>query len=360
MATFELFDTDEKLLSLKKRWDEIVVKRRNVSVFQTFEWNYYGWKVVESKKNPKSRPYVLYVTRDGHDAQRAILPFRLDPDGVLSFLCTSLTDVQDAIVPSHDDNWSVFFADIAKYIVGRPEIKRLCLTKLEPTSEMLTYLGAVMPNGCIYQYNAHSILKLENAKELSLSFKHIDSKGRSYIRSLLRSHENLEFRVYDDPLVKFPFEKIMKLRDYMVSSGKRLATACTDDAIRFMGKLYERGLCEIATLVDSDNEFCLVQFQPKIGDGIVFWIVLYKEGKMVSAANAKYMAYRIASSEKVSFDFGTGLYPYKLGTFRPEVTHLFALRGSVTKSFRVMDFLRDEYCLLRQYAKEFLRCQSSK
>lgn len=351
MATFELFDTDEKLLSLKGRWEEILAQKCKASVFQTFEWNYYGWKVVESKKYPKARPYVLYVKRDGHDMQRAILPFRLDSDGVLRFLCTSLTDVQDAIVPSHDDNWSVFFTDIAKYVIGLPEIKGFDLTKLEASSEMLTYLGVNMPNGEISKYDAHSILKLGNAKELSQLFKHIDSKGRSYIRSLIHSHENLEFRVYDDPSVKFPFEQIVKLRDYMVASGKRSATACTDEAIHFMETLYQVGLCEIATLIDSRNEFCLVQFQPKMGSRIVFWIVLYKEGKMVSAANAKYMAYKTACSKEVVFDFGTGAYSYKLGTFRPEVIHLFAFRKAVAKSPTIVDFLREEYHLLRRYSK---------
>lgn len=361
MATFELFDTDEKLLSLKGRWDEILAKKKcNASVFQTFEWNYYGWKVVESKKFPESHPYVLYVTCDGHGTQRAILPFRLDSDGVLKFLCTSLTDVQDAIVPSHDENWSVFFTEIAKYIIGRPEIKRLDLTKMEATSEMLAYLGVEMPNGEISKYNAHSILKLGNTEEFSQSFKHIDAKGRKRIRRLIRSYDDLEFRVYDDPLVQFPFEKIVKLRDHMVFSGKRVLASCTDDAIRFMGELYERGFCDIATLVDSSNEFSLVQFRPKIGNRIVFWIALYKDGKMVSAASAKYMAYKTADSDMVTIDFGTGLYSYKLGTFHPEVIHLFALRKSVAKSPTIMDFLHDEYRLLHRYAKGFLQVLLSK
>ncbi len=71
---------------------------------------------------------------------------------------------------------------------------------------------------------------------------------------------------------------------------------------------------------------------------------------MTTLVDACYMANRAKQGDCV-FDFGTGAYAYKLGTYRPEVEHLYTLY-TYTLTFR--HFYQECKEALRQYVKGLL------
>ena len=84
------------------------------------------------------------------------------------------------------------------------------------------------------------------------------------------------------------------------------------------GSFFLRGLNLITLILFS---FCLTLLHGKF---INFWVVLYDAAGMTTAVDARYMAERSLSADRV-FDFGIGAYSYKLGTFRPLVEHVYSL-----------------------------------
>lgn len=356
MATFKIISSETEFRALQPRWAEIVNKCPHANVFKTFEWNYFGWTMVESVKCPDAKPYIIYVTRDGHEDEKAILPFRLHADGTLRFLCSSMTDVQDAIVAEHNENWHVFFSDIARFLMEQAEIKYYDLTKMEGDSELLAFLSVHLPSWAVVKCDVHSVIRLMANEEISGAFTHITSKDRSYLRKLMQSYPEDHFNIYSlESKKKFPKEKIIELTNRMISCGRRSKNPYALITTDFMGVLYEKGLCEVAAL-ESDETADLLSYRllppvSSIGLGnIVFWVVKYADTKMTTVADIKYMAHK-TKTMSAGFDFGTGGYSYKLGTFRPNVIPLYAIKVLKTDDATFVNLLRDIYHAVLKYMK---------
>lgn len=348
MATIKVIRDKEEFAGLRDEWESLLGTRRDTRVFQSFDWNWEVWQRYHGTMRPQESLFILRVTRDGHPNEKAIFPFYLDDHGVLRLIGYMMADVLDCIVPDHADNWHILFADVVSFLREQKEVKGICFDKVEANSELLLYFGTYWPDALIARQETYSYFHTDQGKDVSAQFPHLPSKDRSYLRSLFKKHVGLEYVLFSkEGGSAYPREKILRLRDWMVSQKMRLYDACPDVFIDVMGGLFDVGLCEVACLVDEAGEFSLMSYRLVSGSHINYWLVLYKDGALTTICDVEYIAHKAAAGAFIH-DFGIGAYSYKLGTFRPLLGHLYQLkdRPNTLKSL-VIDF----YWLLRRYVK---------
>ena len=110
----------------------------------------------------------------------------------------------------------------------------------------------------------------------------------------------------------------------MVGHTRKDTFFLSDDMIDFIQRLYEESVCEITVLRQNGTTEALA-FRLLKGDHINFWIVLYTDPHLTSELYLRYMSEKTKKSSYV-YDFGVGVYGYKLGTYRPSVNVTFSLR----------------------------------
>lgn len=350
MATINLIETEEKLLLLKEEWDALVAANPMARVFQTFDWNIAMWSIYHRRMTPGGRLYVINAVREGHD-EKAIFPFWLDNKGVLRFISSAYSDMCDAVYAQHTGNWDNFYCDVAKFILDDKRVKSLALSKLVEGSEILDYFGVCFPDVEIKRQFPFSYLPVAKSDNISDALGHLTSKERSYIRSLLKKHPEFDFKIFSKSTGDaFPRAGIVELRDDMVKAGKRVLTAVPDVSIDCMEAVYEKGLCEVAVLSNESGRFELASYRVKNGNIINFWMVLYRDGALTTEVDARYIAQKAVERDYI-YDWGIGVYAYKLGTFRPLVSNVFTLE---TKTYSVANLLRDVKSVVKGYVKSWI------
>lgn len=351
MATIKLIESEEEFAQLKPEWDELVAGNPSFRVFQTFDWVWSVWVHWHKKLRPSDRLFIIHATRDRHP-EKALFPFCLTSDGTLEFISSAYSDLSDAIYKSHTDNWDSFYCDVAKYIQEDSRVKSLSLTKLNEGSELLNFFSVCFPRACVQRQYPYSYLEVGRGEELSASLGHLNSKERSYVRSLLKKGSELQFEIYAKAMgMPFPRTEILELRDHMVSTGARQLVAVPNESVDCMEAAYEKGLCEVAVLKDERGVFHLASYRLLLGRHVNFWMVLYREGSLTTVADAKYMAAKIVDGDYL-FDWGIGVYAYKLGTFRPRVGNVYHL---TVHPKRFKWFLTDFKEAAKTVARRYLR-----
>lgn len=347
MATVKIIETDEDFISLKKEWDSILSNKRNVRIFQTFDWNYFAWTVYHRREFTNSRLFLLHCTRDGHRDQRAILPLCITDNGTLHFIGQNISDVLDIIVPEHEDNWHSFYKDIVKFLSEADAVKEIDFHKLEGDSEFLQYLTVYMGNAEVLRMDSYSYLPVKRTDDFPGSLSHLTSKERSYIRSLSRKYSECEYKTISlrngDV---YPKSEMTHLRDLMCALKMREKSFMPDAAIELLESIYNAGKCDISILC---RDGIPVEMSTRLyADAIInFWIVLYEEPAMTTVVDARYMAERAAVADCV-FDFGTGAYAYKLGSYRPLVRNLYRFKA---RNLSFINYVKDIWAVNRLYIK---------
>lgn len=352
MATIKIVRTEEEFLALKPKWDSLTGRGAvDNRVFQTFDWNYGVWTIYHRRLRPTDRLYILHAIRDGHQGEEAIFPFCLSKEGRLEFIASNYSDVLDVVYAKGDVNWHILFADVARFLIEQPDIKSIQLCKMDGTSDLVNYWGCYLKNVEIHQEYAYSFLKLSQAADLPAALKHLPSKDRSYIRVLLKNHDQLCFKIYAKARGnEYPGAVVRQLRDAMVTAGTRTYSSVPDEALECMAYVYGMGLCEVSVLTDSKGDARIAAFRVLSGRHINFWVVLYSDAKLVTQCDAMYMSEKLKKGE-YTFDWGIGVYSYKLGTFRPEVRQLYTLKSGPRTARR---FCGDMGMIVRSYVRAWL------
>lgn len=352
MAQIKIIRSEEGLQELKPEWDTICASQEDVRVFQTFEWNYNGWIHYQTKHYEGCQLFVLHATRDGHPDQRLILPFCRFRDGRVEFIAQMISDVVDAVVPVHQDNWNNFYADIIEFLNASQEVESISFIHVTGSSEFVKYLMVYGKRLKMVRMDSYSYLCVRKTDSFSASLVHMTSKERSYVKSLLGKTFDGNYRVLSRAAGDvFPQTELLRLRDWMCKAGLRDIRFFPDEMLEFIGGVYNDGFCEIAVIEQDDGALDAASFRIFQKSHINFWVVFYKEVQLTTLLDCKYMAEKAACGDYV-FDFGTGAYKYKLGTFRPLVDTLYRVASEH------MDFwglLRDFRHIIRVYLRYWIK-----
>ncbi len=351
----KILSSIEEASSLKGAWNLMVGKNPHLRLFQSFDWNYRLWTEYYAKRFPDSRLFVLVATRDGHDDEKAILPLFVDGNKTLRFIGDQYADSLDMVSPAHTNNWHSLMKDIVEFLGKSDMFDSVSLEKMPGNSELLQYLGVYYKKDRAVLRRSTSIshVVVADPTDISTAFPQLNSKERSYLRSILKKNGKSEFIIYskkngDD----YPKREITELRDWLVEHGERDSTALPDELIDIMGGLYDDGRCELAVCkIDGKWDLASYRLIDTDPQHVIFWVVLHRNPQLTTVADVNYILAKAKEGLRI-FDFGTGAYSYKMGTFRPAVSNVYDFE---TRKPTWREFVRDVKDILRVYVKNRLK-----
>ena len=317
-------------------------------VFQTYDWCRSAWETYLSKCGGS-----LYVICWRRNEDKIVFPSYIDRKGILRFIADDDSDVCDAVYRG-GSNHHVAYREIAKCIECEKGIKGVWLQKLRPGGEAANYLGVLLPGAVVYRDNAFSWVRLAPPGGFVAAQTHMPSKDRADLKGLVRQAVKYPLKMFSSSSGDaFPMDAVVSLRDAMLRSGRRPSDYLDNPRLDFMRRIYALGLCDVAVLLCEDAVVA-ANILLKKGGRVLSWVFLYTDPKASTLLYANCLAGPRAAEGDV-FDFGVGVYGYKIGTFRPELSITLSLRyakGFVRKALAVLSadirFLKDVVKSLRR------------
>lgn len=289
-------------------------------IFQTYQWCRAAWDLVLST-NPDNKLFILHWRRG---EESVILPTYLDKKGILRFIADDDSDVCDAVY-GNGENHHIAYREMAKIILQDNRIKGVWFQKLYGESEACNYFGVVLPGAFVARDNAFSWLEVKSSDDFIASQTHMPSKDRADLKGLLRSVKKYSLVVKSkDNGDMFPRKALLSLREDMRQRKIRDKSYLDDRQVAFVETIYENGGCYIALLFDEDSVVAANVLLKK-DYRVLSWVFLYTNPRMSSALYVKYLS-EIKHGRDYIFDFGVGVYSYKIGTFRPKMGITVSLR----------------------------------
>ena len=260
--------------------------------------------------------------QDKNDENSVILPTYIDAKGRLRFIFDSSSDTCDAIY-SGNGNRHQAYLEFSKRIKSEPRIKSVWLKKMPGNSEALNFLGVFLRGSFVGRDNAYSWLDVIPSDDFIGSQKHMKSKDRADLKCLKRQSDKFSLRVLSAVTGdSYPAEELRTLRDSMCNAGRRTRGYFPETDVDFTRKIYEDDGCEIAIL-DSQDRPQAINVILKTEARLLSWVFFYADPKTCTSLYLKYFCERRIAKPYV-FDFGVGVYSYKIGTFRPKTELTFS------------------------------------
>ncbi len=342
----KVIDSLAKFDSIKDIWEELE-KNPQMRIQQTFEWNRLGWEFYDSKTPGTKLRILLWYQEERKE--KVIFPFFIDKKNNLRFIMDEHSDILDAIYANNEELHYAFL-EAADWIVNYKEIKRVKFRQMSGDSLLLNYFGVMLPVPIIYKDHAYSWLVTHKSEDFIGDQKQLKQKDRSRLRALNKKSQIYNFKILrKDTYNTFPINDIINLRNYLLKNTRRKITFFPDKLLNFAKELFNKGICEIPILSDENGVHALA-FRLIKGNRINFWIFMYDDAKLPTELYVKYMIERAKESDKI-FDFGAGVYRYKLQTFRPRVALTFSLLMAKSPWGQLMA-VKD---LLIRYVKDYLK-----
>lgn len=334
----EIAETIEALEALAPLWKR--VERGGVSVFGCYAWCRSAWENVLAKERGNRLWVICWIRNrerrvawaDVPAEDAVILPTYIDRRGTLRFALDTHCDVCDGIGTGP---W-ICFKEIAEAIAAERRIRRICLRKLPEGSWIKRGLGTALPYGWIVRDTAHAVLYMPKTDDIAGAMTQMTSRERKVLRSVLRHSENLAVRLCRRGAdMAFPRESIVFLRSAMQAEGVRGRDFLSDDLLAVAEALWLDGRCEVA-VAERDGAPVTATLVLLNGERALLWFCLYTDARLTSVLDAWVLAEK-AREGACTVDFGTGLYGYKMGTFRPTPELTSALRYAKGSWGRLMD-----------------------
>lgn len=340
----DVVETLEAFSGLESVWCELE-KSCSSRIFQTYIWCRRAWETFYAQ-NASVSLYILHWSANG---EHVILPTYIDDKGILRFIYDDDSDVCDSVY-EEGRNHHIAYWEMAKKIKSNRRIKGVWLQKMRGESEALNYLGVLLRGGIVAKDNAFSWLHVVPSSDFIASQKHMKSKDRSDLKCFKRQIVGYRLRVASKSAGDvFPAEELKCLRDGMRKDGRRNIAYFNDDSLDFARKIYNASCCDVA-LLESDEGLQAANILLKKGDIVLSWVFLYKDPKASTILYLKYFCEQQMAKPYI-FDFGVGVYSYKIGTFRPRVALTFSLRYSQSK----VGYLRNLLACNVRYGKDWVR-----
>lgn len=322
----DIIDTLEKFDALKDEWERIE-QNPDMRIFQTFLWCRNAWDICVSKEKG-ARLWILRWHQDGKD-DVVIFPFYIDGKGCLRFIMDRHSDVCNAVYDSRRVNRHWVYKEASEAILGNKAIKSVWLHKMVGKSEVLNNLGVSLRAPIIYKDNAFSWVESEQCEDFVAGQDQLKSKDKADLKAINRKAAKWSLETLSSGKGDvFPLEAIVALKTFMLSATSRKDDFLSAELMDFIRNVYERGGSDILVLKDGD-EIKALNFVLKKNGRLLSWIFLFSDIKTSATLYVKLMS-ELAPKGPFIFDFGVGVYDYKIGTFRPYTNVTFSLRFGKT------------------------------
>ena len=312
----------KELKTLEPRWRELE-KAKGIRIFQSYDWCLLGWVNCLSKCHDN----MLYVLEWSQENVKGgvIFPFFVDGFGSLRFIMDCDSDVSNCVYES-GANHHIAFKEAWEYIVADKTIKQIHLEKMDAESEVLNFWGALsIRESNILPVNAYSWIELTATEDFAKSQPQLRSKDKANVRALRRKAEKYQLRVLSlSAGQKYPEEAVNYIASDMRGKGIREDTFLTGSFSEFCRDIYNNGMADILELVNHDGQPVAINFILNEAHRKLSWVLLYTDSHASTELYVKYF-YNYTETDSLVFDFGSGSYEYKTGTFRPNMRLLFSL-----------------------------------
>jgi len=310
----ETIETEAGFDALEPEWRRID-ETNSVHVHQTFDWLRAGWDEQKTRA-PGDRLWIVKWT-DGADV--VIFPFCITQGGVLRFIFETHTDNLGAVY-SVRKNRCICYHELAAAIRENKAIRRVCLHKIPLDNELVHYLPVLLKGSSVLKDNAYSWLDVPKSANAIASFAHMKSKDRADLKGVLRKAADKAVRVISASRGDaFPKGTLEGLVASMRAGGLRTRTFFPDALTDFAAEMFRRGRLDVAVMSDSAGTPVALNFLLKKDGKYLSWIFLYSDPHASTELYVKLIS-DLAQTEAFVFDFGVGVYSYKIGTFRPNVS----------------------------------------
>lgn len=346
----EIIETDAAFDALEPIW-KTLERNPKMRIFQSFLWVREGWRE-SCIEHPANKLWILKWCQESV-GDCVIFPFYIDGKGTLRFIYDNHCDSLDAVYQTGGDR-NVCYHEVAEAILKNKAIKSICLHKLSGDSELLNYLGVLLRGAVIVKDNAYSWLEVQQSNDFIKSLDYMKSKDRADLKAILRKADAKRLEILSASRGDiFPEDIVRGLASAMRTSGTRAPSFFPNPLVDFARKVYSGGGTDIAILYDNDKPVALNFFLTK-DNRIVSWIFLNTDNR---ASTELYIKYLSTECKKRSFifDFGVGVYSYKIGTFRPYTAITCAIRRGNGHWLHARTLLEANIRFLKDYLKIYIR-----
>ncbi len=342
----QILETIEAFEGLKGIWKRLETSGR---IFQTFDWCFFAWKNYYISGVEKL--WILVWQRDG-GTDCVIFPWFIDAKGCLRFIMDTHSDALDAVYEHNGINRALCYKEVAEAIRAEPRIHSCHFQKLCGDSECLHYLGVYLPAPMIYRDNAYSYFALPQSNDVISQMTHMRTKDRAVVKSFARKSAQYDYHVYSlDQGVAFPEVAIIQMRAQLLAHTARTIVFLPDELLVFSRDIYNRKMCEIATL-EQNGQIVALSFRLCHRDRLLSWLFLYTDPHATTLLDARYLVEK-AKTGAYLYDFGVGVYDYKIGNFRPNVEVTFSLRTAKT----FIGWIKNEIAMTLRFAKDYYKAR---
>jgi hypothetical protein len=147
----------------------------------------------------------------------------------------------------------------------------------------------------------------------------------------------------------FPMNEVHALKAAMLQDGSRLEGFCTQEMIEFIQHVYFSGGTDVVILREGD-EVKALNFVLKKQNRCLSWVFLYTDARTSTSMYVKLLT-EWAKKQSLVFDFGVGVYSYKIGTFRPEMALTYSLLCGKTP----WSHIKCAIAMNLRFAKDYLK-----
>ena len=313
-------------------WRMLCSKIPDCRIFQTFDWCWNAWECVIAQE-AGSELYVLLWKQEGKD-DVVIFPFYIDGKGSLRFIMDEHSDYCDCLYLS-GRNHHLAFKDALDFIKADKRVKQIALHKMDANSEALNYIAALAPNAVAGKENTYSWIDVVPSDDFAASQSQLRSKDKANVRAIRRKADKRRLRIlHIERNDLFPEADFAHLVNEMKQVNRRAAEFMPETLVSFCRMIYGNGSAEIVELLDKNNTPVALNFVLLMASRKLSWIFLYSDPHSSTELYVKYFYDNQNRSEYI-FDFGTGGYDYKLGTFRPCMRALWGILLPLAKRNRI-------------------------
>ena len=324
--------TIEEFKDVAELWQAICDNMTEGRIFQTFEWCFNAWDCVLEPQVVNELYILIWKQENVDDA--VIFPFYLDAKQCLRFIMDEHSDFCDCIYVL-GRNHHLAYKEALAYILNDKMVKQISLHKMDGNSEVLNYFASLAPQAVVAKENTYSWIDVAPSNDFAASQKQLRSKDKANVRAIRRKADKRILRIlhtkHGDAFPETDFERLI---ESMKSAKCRSADFMPESLKSFCRRLYEEGFAEIVELIDVSNTAVALNFLLLMGTRRLSWIFLYSDTHASTELYVKYF-YDNQDQGDFVFDFGTGGYDYKLGTFRPCMRALWGMELPLAKRARI-------------------------
>ncbi len=328
---YYVINNSEMLFNFKKEW-QTLYQNGNFNIFNSYEWN-SSWFL---RSNQSIDLFIIVFYKQKKNEPCAIFPLYIDNKKILRFIADKHTDYSNFLITDMEIfNMYDIFKTFNKLISEESTIDSLELKNINAENIYLGFLNFQFDNRqIVYQSNAFSYTSLKGNENLFQCFSHLKSSHRSELKRIYKKNEKFKSHIYDRIETPLPIDKIKTLMKSMVDNSSRGEGFLNESLLKTIDTLYNSGHLLINEISDEDNSIA-INFMLYKDNKYIFWIDIYENIQFINIFSyLKFIEYICINNKDMDniFDFGRGLYDYKIKNFFPviktQVTFFYSKKNS--------------------------------